>query len=248
MGWLLAAGGSVALAALGVFFVHRVLPHHARQDYNDANGYFFSAIGVMYTVLLAFVVVSVWEQFGDARANTYAEANAIPGLYYSATVFPPDIRVEFQEVAAAYARDVVEDEWPRLADGQSSPKVDADAGRLRRAILRVQPDTPQQEALYSTMIERINTINSARRQRLNEAGASIPRLFWVGLIGGAILLILFGLFFGVPKLLPHLLMVIVLTVIIVGSLYLAYLMEQPFRGPMRLEPTAFQIVLTQLGR
>lgn len=248
MGWLLVACGSVVIAAGLVFLVHRVFPHRARASYNEVSGYFFAAIGALYAVLLAFVVVAVWQDMGTAQQNTYSEANAIPGLYYGATVFPPDVRKTFQRTAVAYARDVINDEWPALANGQTSPQVEADTNILRQEILQVQPRTDQQDALYSSMIERINTINSDRRQRIYEAQPSIPDIFWYGLLGGAALLIFFGLFFGVPKMIPHLLMVTVLTMIVAGTLYLTYLMEQPFRGPMRIEPNAYQVALVEMGQ
>jgi hypothetical protein len=98
------------------------------------------------------------------------------------------------------------------------------------------------------MIDRINTINSDRRQRIYEAQPSIPSVFWYGLLGGGVLLVFFALFFGVPKMIPHLLMVTVLTIIVAGTLYLTYLMEQPFRGPMRIEPNAYQVALVEMGQ
>ncbi|HEX3782908.1 MAG TPA: hypothetical protein VHX38_24850 [Pseudonocardiaceae bacterium] len=228
--------------------MHRLWSHTLRAAHNEVNGYFFAAVGALYAVLLAFVVVAVWEDMGTAQQNTYDEANAIPGLYFSATAFPPDVRETFQRAALAYTHDVIDDEWPDLANGQSSAKVEADAKQLRKAILQVQPQTQQQDALYSSMIDRINTINSDRRQRIYEAQPSIPNIFWYGLLGGGTLLVLFALFFGVPKLLPHLLMVTVLTVIVAGTLYLTYLMEQPFRGPMRIEPNAYQVALVEMGQ
>ena len=248
MGLFWVACGSVVAAAVLVYLVHRVLPHKIRAGYNEVNGYFFAAIGALYAVLLAFVVVAVWEDMGTAQQNTYDEANAIPGLYFSSTAFPPDVRLTFQRDAVAYTRDVINDEWPALANGQSSPRVEADAKALRKAILQVRPNTDQQDALYSSMIDRINTINSDRRQRIYEAQPSIPAIFWYGLLGGGVMLVFFALFFGVPKMIPHMLMVTVLTITVAGTLYLTYLMEQPFRGPMSIQPNAYQVALVEMGQ
>lgn len=247
MVWLLVAIGALILASAGVFAVHRALPHHSRKSYDEVNGYFFATIGVLYTVLLAFVVVAVWEDYGTAKQNTYTEANAIPGLYYSATIFPDPARTDLQHATTAYVRDVIDDEWPALADGQESARVDADASAMRKAILRMPVQTMQQQAIYSEMIQRVNTINSSRRQRLAEAEPSIPGFFWIGLLTGAAMLVLFGLFFGVPSRIPHLLMVGMLVVTVSGSLFLAYLMQQPFHGPMRLPPEAFEYARAQMG-
>jgi Protein of unknown function (DUF4239) len=246
--WFLVACGSVPVASGAAAMIQRWFPHSLRKNYNEANGYFFAAVGVLYTVLLAFVVIAVWEDTRTTQQNIDDEANALPGLYFSSTVFPPGIQKTFQHYTVAYAKDVIDHEWPALANGRSSPIADADANALRRAILQVQPKTMQQEELYRSMIDRINTINSNRRQRITEAEPSIPKIFWCCLLGGAVLLLLFALFFGVPRLVPHLLMVTRLTVIVAGTLYLAYLMEQPFRGPMRLEPGAFEVALVEMNQ
>lgn len=248
MGWLLVACGSVVFVAILVILVHQVFPYRIRSAYNEVNGYFFAAVGALYAVLLAFVVVAVWQDMGTAQQNTYDEANAIPGLYFSATVFPANIRGMLQRNAVAYARDVIDDDWPALADGRASPQVEADANALRRDILAVSPNNDQQDALYSSMIDRINTINSDRRQRIYEAEPAIPRFLWWALVGGGVLLVVFALFFGVPKRIPHLLMMIVLTITVAGTLYLTYLMEQPFRGPMRIAPNAYQVALVEMGQ
>jgi len=248
MWWLLVACGSVALVAILVVLVHRVFPHTLRAAYNEVNGYFFAAVGALYAVLLAFVVVAVWQDMGTAQQNTYDEANAIPGLYFSATAFPDNVRQSFQRSAIAYARDVIDQEWPALAGNSSSAAVEADAKAMRKEILQVKPDNDQQDALYSSMIDRINTINSARRQRIYEAQPAIPGFLWWALVGGGVMLVVFALFFGVPKMIPHLLMVTVLTIVVSGTLYLTYLMEQPFRGPMRIEPNAYQVALVEMGQ
>jgi hypothetical protein len=248
MGWLLVAVGSVVLVAILVFLVHHLFPHALRSAYNEVNGYFFAAVGALYAVLLAFVVVAVWQDMGTAQQNTYGEANAIPGLYFSATAFPDNVRTTFQRDAVAYAHDVIDDEWPALANDGSSAKVEADAKALRKAILQVKPDNDQQDALYSSMIDRINTINSDRRQRIYEAQPAIPGFLWWALVGGGVLLVVFALFFGVPKMIPHLLMVTVLSIVLAGTLYLTYLMEQPFRGPMRVAPNAYQVALVEMGQ
>ncbi|HEX3788415.1 MAG TPA: hypothetical protein VHW44_11185 [Pseudonocardiaceae bacterium] len=244
----LISGAALVVTLGGAVAVHRFLPHHSRKSYDEVNGVFFATIGVLYTVLLAFVVVAVWEDYDTAKTNTYTEANAIPGLYYSATLFPTANQVAIQNATVAYARDVVDDEWSLLATGGESPKVDADASAMRKALLQLPVQTLQQQAIYSSMIDRVNTINSSRRQRISDTDPSIPGFFWVGLLTGAALLVLLGLFFGVPRLVPHLLMLVVLVVIVSGSLFLAYLMEQPFRGPMGLEPAAFEISLVQMGQ
>lgn len=245
---LLVIGGAVALSVIACYIVRRVIDNERREKYNSVAGNFFSAVGAFYAILVAFVVVAVWEDMNTARDNTYVEANAIPGLYFASTDFSAKDKEAFQRIAVDYATLVVTDEWPKLAEGGHSEKVEAVAKDMRRAIVGMDVQTPRQQALYSAMIERVNTISSARRDRLNESTPSVPDFFWVGLIIGGVLLIGFALFFGVPRFGPHALMIAVLAMLVSASLYFTALMDHPFRGDISVQPDAFRTALTQMGK
>ncbi|MFB9903612.1 bestrophin-like domain [Allokutzneria oryzae] len=244
----LVVGGTVIISIIAAYVVTKLVPFRSREKYNEVSGHFFAACGAFYAILVAFVVVAVWEDLGAARANTYVEANALPGLYHASTAFSDKDKAAFQEIAVSYARAVIVDEWPLLAEGKGSPKVEEVAKRMRRAIVQVDVEEPRQEALYSAMIERVNTIGSARRDRLNEAVPSIPQFFWVGLIVGGTLLIGFALFFGTERFLPHALMVGVLAMLVSASLLFTHLMDHPFSGAAAVTPDAFRVALQQMGQ
>ncbi|WHT17239.1 DUF4239 domain-containing protein [Crossiella sp. CA-258035] len=245
---LLIVGGAIGISVLAAYVVDRCVRRESRARYHDVSGHFFAAVGAFYAILVAFVVVAVWEDMEAAKKNTYAEANALPGLYFASTAFSDKDKAAFQDIAVSYARTVIVDEWPELREGQASAKVEDVAKRMRRAIVSMDVETARQEGLYSAMIERVNTINTMRRERLNEAHTSVPRFFWVGLIIGGVLVIGFALFFGPPGFLPHALMIAVLAALVSASLYFTYLMDHPFRGEVAVTPEAFRIALVQMGQ
>lgn len=245
---LIIVGGAIAISVLAAFLVDRAVSRESRARYHEVSGHFFAAVGAFYAILVAFVVVAVWEDMEAAKKNTYTEANALPGLYFASTAFSDKDKAAFQEIAVGYARAVIVEEWPLLSEGRTSPKVEEIARRMRRAIVSVDVATPRQEGLYSAMIERVNTVNTARRERLNESHTSVPRFFWIGLIVGGVLVIGFALFFGTPSFLPHALMISVLAALVSASLYFTYLMDHPFRGEVAVSPEAFRIALVQMGQ
>ena len=59
--------GSVCLLALGgLILVQRLVPTATRQQHNDVAGFIYAALGVIYAVLLALVVIAVWEEYQAA--------------------------------------------------------------------------------------------------------------------------------------------------------------------------------------
>ena len=65
--------GAVCLVALaGLEFMQRLVPA-SRQPHNDVAGFIYAALGVIYAVLLALVVIAVREEYraaSDGRAGS----------------------------------------------------------------------------------------------------------------------------------------------------------------------------------
>jgi hypothetical protein len=75
-GILVVCGASLAAVA-GLMLVQRLAPATTRKEHNDVAGFIYAALGVIYAVLLALVVIAVWEEFGRARIMVESEANAL---------------------------------------------------------------------------------------------------------------------------------------------------------------------------
>jgi hypothetical protein len=43
------------------------VPTEVRQKHNDVAGFIYAVLGVVYAVLLALVVIAVWEEFDAAK-------------------------------------------------------------------------------------------------------------------------------------------------------------------------------------
>ena len=58
------------------------------RRHNDVAGYLFSAVGVLYAVVLGFVVVVVWQKYDGAVSNVENEVDAVGNLYHVVDAFP----------------------------------------------------------------------------------------------------------------------------------------------------------------
>jgi uncharacterized membrane protein YgaE (UPF0421/DUF939 family) len=108
----------ICLAALaGLEVVQRLVPAEKRQEHNDVAGFLYAVIGVVYAVLLALLVIAVWEQFQGARETVESEANAVAEVAWLAHRLPEPERQQLQEDARSYAQEVVDNEWPLMEQG-----------------------------------------------------------------------------------------------------------------------------------
>lgn len=238
--------GALAFAALMLWLVQRFVPHPARESSNDVAGFIFAGVGVIYAVLLAFVVISVWENVDAARQTTFKEANALAGIYWISRDLPLPLGSTIEHETLDYAHTVEDNEWPLMADHRSSPQATQEVYAIRASVNSYQPTTPAQQVLFDHAVTHVEDLATERRERLTEVEDSVPPLLWGALILGAVLTIGFTYLFGLSNTLAHALMVLSLTALVVGSLILIKEMNYPFVGHSKIEPTAFQVFLDRL--
>jgi Protein of unknown function (DUF4239) len=116
---VLVVGGVCLLALLGFELVHRLVPAGSRQRSNDVAGFIYAALGVIYAVLLALVVIAVWEEYQAASETVEQEANATAEIFWLGNRLPEPEGVHVQELAREYAEEVVHKEWPLMEKGEA---------------------------------------------------------------------------------------------------------------------------------
>jgi Protein of unknown function (DUF4239) len=237
---------AMAVIALALRLVQRFVPHPHRERHNEVAGFIFAGVGVLYAVLLGFVVVSVWGNVGAAQQTTFNEADSLAGVYWISRSLPLPLGAQIEHETLDYATTVESSEWPLMARHQSSPAATQLVYEIRASVLSYQPATLQQQVLYDHAVTDVENLASARRQRLDQVQDSVPPILWAALIAGAVVTVGFTFLFGMSSSLAHGLMVLALGAMVVASLILIKEMDYPFAGVTRVDPTAFQVFLSRL--
>jgi hypothetical protein len=75
--FILMVGGPVGLAWVGTLLFRRHKKAPTDDKLNEVAGFIFAPVSVVYAVLLAFVVIIVWEQYLAAESAVSQEAAAL---------------------------------------------------------------------------------------------------------------------------------------------------------------------------
>ena len=249
---VLVVGGVCLLALAGFELVHRLVPAVSRQRHNDVAGFIYAALGVIYAVLLALVVIAVWEEYGAANDTVEREANAAADIYWLADQLPEDRGNHVQELVRSYAEEVVHREWPLMEDGRE-PLMTQEEGTttggwsliddIRHDIQGFEARTKSEEQLYAEGLDQVDALSDARRMRLVAAEEGVPGVLWSVLIFGGMAAVGFTYLFGLDSTWAHRLMVATLAAIIGLVLFTVGAMEYPFSGGARIGPGAFELIL-----
>lgn len=236
----------LGFAALALYLLQRFVPHPVREVHNDVAGFIFAAVGALYAVLLAFVVIAVWENIDGARKTTFQEADALAGVYWISRELPAPLGPQLEHSTLQYANLVKDDEWPLMARHQSSPEATELVYQMRQTVFAMAPANDQQRVLYDHAITHLDNLASERRARLSLIDEEVPALLWIALIAGAILTVGFTFLFGLSSTGSHTLMVLTLAGLVVISLIVIKEMDFPFAGVAAVKPTAFEVFLHRL--
>ncbi len=244
--------GGICLAALaGLELVQRLVPAVSRQRHNDVAGFIYAALGVIYAVLLALVVIAVWEEYQAAAETVEQEANATAEIFWLAHRLPqPDGR-HIQELCRSYAEEVASEEWPLMERGRP-PMMTQTGGtpagwtiidEIRASLQGVEPETPADEQLYAEGLDQVQRLADARRTRLIASEEGVPAVLWTVLIFGGMAAVGFTYLFGLESTWAHRLMVVTLAGVIGLVLFTVGAIEHPFSGGARIGTGAFELVL-----
>lgn len=227
---ILVIGVSVALHAM---FQRRFTTDVLRR-HNDVAGYLFSAVGVIYAVVLGFVVVVVWEKYDATVANVNQEVAAVSDLYRAAGGLPDPMRSNVRTALRKYADAMVQTEWPQMAHHVYVPRDTMLLERIAQQIDDFSPKTTGEsnaQQMASTQLERLF---DARRARLIESVPSVPIVLWIALIAGAFAMLLFAYLFGVENRPAQLVMTAVLAGLIAMLFIVIAEFDSPFSGSVSI--------------
>jgi hypothetical protein len=243
--WML---GAMIVAAGLMITVRKYVSEAHRHASDEAASRVFTVVAGLEAVLLAFVLISLFDSIGSARSGAYQEADSLVAVYWDANLLPQPASSEIQKLAVSYGQTVVGQEWPTMQDGGTiSDTGKTDLDKLHDAIASFVPTTYPQEDRQTQLTNDLSSVYQARQQRISASTVRVNPLIWAALIVGAILSVGLTCLFGGEKLLIHVIIASVLAGTVTVLLFATFQLQDPFSGAVHLSPAAFTSALDQLG-
>jgi len=239
------------LSLLGLLIFHRLVDVHTREKDTETVGLTYAIVAVVFAVLIAVIVVDVWETFAKADEIAAAEANRLSSLVLDTAGLPAPVADEVRTDVDKYIDIVVKSEWPSQRQGKLGEEMFepgwAALGHLSTLLAGFDPTTMGQNATKAEMLRIVNELIKARRTRILAAEAHLPNVVWgILLLGGAVA-VFYTYFFGAHSFGIHLTItgLIATTIALVFVLLIA--LDYPFRGDVSVSDEAFVNVKTAMG-
>lgn len=239
----LTGGATIALTILlSVAIQHWIKQRVGKktlESFHEVGGYYMSAVGTLYAVILGLVVVDATNRFNDARLHLENEANSLMEIYALSEKMPEPYRESIRDTIRAYTTETLNQGWKHMAMGERDIEGLVLFQHLMSQIREVEPVTENQKALYATILTSFVSAGENRRGRLNFAEYDIPSVEWFSLIVGGMITIAFTMFFSIEHLMGQAIMTAMVTFIVSLNLYLAFLFTTPYSGDVKVPKDAF---------
>jgi predicted membrane chloride channel (bestrophin family) len=189
----------------------------------------YAGLGIIFGVMVAQLVVAGWDDYQAARNATFREASALRNLARLTEGITPSQRPAMLKAAEAYARAVVEDEWPRMqASEEIGPTGDEALHDLFGLYVTAEMNAALGPAYLAASINKLENLSDARAERLAALRSGLPGFVWAALVVQATLFFCFVAFFNLESHSTHIGMVVALALTILLMLGLVLVLDNPF--------------------
>jgi hypothetical protein len=235
-----------ALAMTGPILVRRRISLAHLRTNNEVAGFKFAAIGVLYAVLLGFVVIIAWQRWDDAEKALAVEAGSAATIYRLSSGLGEPAGAALRADISAYLKSVLADDWPAMAVGRSSLVTTRVLSDLYEEVVHYHPAELQDSNLQKDLLGALDQLTRARRERLVMAEGTVPNAIWFVLFLGAALTICFTFFFGAQHVRAQSLMTGVLAALIFSAIFVVVAIDRPYTGAIMVSKESIRAVLEDL--
>ncbi len=232
-----------ALAMSGPLLIRRRIAFQKLRTNNEVAGFKFATIGVLYAVLLAFVVIIVWERFHDAEKALVAESGAAATVYRLSVGLSEETGAALRARLSVYLQSVLDEDWPAMAAGHASPATNRALNAVYAELVHYRPTDLHDSDLQADLLRELGQLTQSRRERLVMGEGTVPGAIWFVLFLGAVLVIAFTFFFATENVFTQSLMTGVLAALIFSAILVIIAIDRPFTGAVVVSQEPIRLVL-----
>ena len=234
---------AVLAANLGLY-IFKHLCHGAIEEDNTPAGIFFGTITVLYSLILAFVIIAEWDDFSNLNDTIASEEDKLDSIMVHSSNLPGTIKATIGNSLAAYCHQVINQEW--TMQERKAVEHPSAIPALRHILLTTTPANDLQEHVLKVIDDDLSIISDLRRNRLSHIHSQLPSLIWGILESGAVMLVVFCYFFNVSSIKLQSIYLSSFVCFLAMCLSIIYNLNHPFLPGSGLDNNAYKKILSEL--
>ena len=210
------------------------------EFHNEVANTVFGTIGLMYSLILAFVIVAVWDDYKELNKTINAEADKLNNIIVNIVSLPDSIKNDVSKSILIYCNEVITEEWQMKKENFFSQSKTIPL--LRQEILTIDSQDHIQQNVLSAINTDLSEIADLRRERIRHSYSQVPGMVWNILNVGSIMLITFFFFLQVPSQKLKRIYLGFLVTCMAMCMFLVYMLDHPFNSNGSISKLPYQTI------
>lgn len=231
---------TVVIAVGGLLAVRRWIQATDLKVHHDVTDPLSQVVGMMFAVLIGFMVSDAMQRFEEARATVQQEAASLADIFNLAGGLPDATKNQLRSTCVTYAEQIVNSEWPLLSQKKISVPTIRTYRTLWQQCISFRPGDQAESNIQQVLLGALTDMSDARRLRIEALHNGLPLALWWVLLAGGLATIIFTYFFGIKNTKLQVVMTAIVTLVICLNIFLLASFDDPFVGDVMIHPTAFE--------
>lgn len=228
-----------SMVGLGIFLQIQVGNDYFLADINGI-GWLLGVVGTIYTLVAAFTMVEVWNQFNNMSNLISEEARALSTLWdYAEYLNDPKFDKMLQKRLLAYISAVLASEHPQAATGIRPTQNSKELTDLMRTLDQVQFNDKRDSSVFPHLIGAFEKLSITRSARIEASVTRLPQMIKIFFLVLSLLLMTSYLLVGYNHLTLYLIHTTFGALIIALSYRIILDLDNPFDGYWNVDTSAF---------
>jgi len=242
---------STVIALVFMIIVRNFFPSEVIKTQIETWGIFFAVFGIIYAIIVGFLLVEVLRRYYNMKATIERELNAIEDTRDFLVYLDENQEVErdIRKSLLDYVNSVVSrewawmEDWSEISDSDTSPEL----YQVMEAVHKIRITNESDNIALSAIIDKVSKLTEYRTERLDLSDEHLsPALRFLILFMSIVLVVSFALM-AVESVWIHAFMVFS-NVIAINLLYLVITdLNHPFEGLWNIRDTSFRRVAARLA-
>jgi len=196
-------------------------------------------MGLLFALLVGFLVAQVWNDAERAELAVDREASALRSVDLLTASFPGEPQMRMRVLLRRHIEEAANREWPAMAEGNATLTVVPTAlNEALRLAVTLTPRTEGQKTAQREIVASLQDALDARRQRIIVSESSVNWVKWGGVLFLAMLTLLAIAFVHSENRLTTALAMAIFASAVAVSITIIAAQERPFSGQFGVDPDA----------
>jgi hypothetical protein len=233
----------ISFSVFGLAIFSRITKNKFGESNNELVINTLNISGVLFSLFITFVVVTVWNNWEKMDAQIATEANAISNMYSQTHHLPESKRAPLRLAIKEYTNSLITDEWPAMAHDKPSEKTQDAFMRLRVEIHGLYKLPGDNKYFYSCIYPIYIQLSDLRRTRIHRTLSYLPAMVWYILFTGSFVTIIISFFYRSQNIVIQYIMNFFVALMFSMGMFICYDLNNPFRGESKISNKPFQILI-----